>query len=112
MTAALLLNSCATVIHNFPLCAPYPGGNSGAHCDDFLTSNPQRLSDVQWKALQASWKVTQCTSDQAAVWLKGEIEKLCSVTVCTYDQAQMVNQISQEVGRTIRSNREALILTK
>lgn len=112
MTAALFLNSCATLIHDIPLCAPYPldsnGKGTGGHCDDFLTSNPQRLTQAEWVALQKTWVVTQCTSDQAAVWLKGEIEKLCSMTTCTYQQAQQIKVITDHVDRTFSSNRDAL----
>lgn len=103
----LSLNSCAATIHNIPLCSPYPG-NIGAHCADFLTSDTQDLTEAQWIALQKQWIVTQCTSDTAALQIKAEIEQLCSLTACTYEQSAQLKKIVASLDRTLKENRRAM----
>lgn len=97
MALALLLGSgCATAIKDFQYCSPIPG-QLGAACDNFLTQNQVILDQPGWLALQAQWaaagQATECTQSQVVGDLKTEIEKLCSVTRCTYETAAKVKVI-------------------
>lgn len=87
LTAQLHLSSCAVKIHDETFCSPVPG-YGGAVCDNFLTSNQVILDQLQWEELQASWigagQSVECTSSQTVADIKGELEKLCSKTPCTY----------------------------
>lgn len=92
--ALLLLASCATEINvpvevaDFPWCTPLPD-ELGASCDNFLSSSPALLNEVQWEALQAQWfaadGVLECTNSTAVANLKVAIQNLCSEVPC--DQA-------------------------
>ena len=104
MTAALLLSSCAVQIYDEQFCAPVPG-NLGAVCDNFLTDKQLVLDEQGWLALQASWQkagnATECTSSATLGDIKGEIEKLCSKTSCTYVEQQQVNASIRNIDRMI-----------
>ena len=65
--------------------------NLGASCDWFLHSEPQLLTEVQWIALQKQWIVTECTSVKNFGYVKGDIEKLCSVAPCDEKVTKAVN---------------------
>lgn len=83
----LLVSACAVPIHDEQFCSPVPGGN-GAVCDNFLISNQLILTELEWQALQAKWiaagQAVECTQSQTLGDIKGEIEKLCSMTACNY----------------------------
>lgn len=108
------LTSCATAIHNFPLCAPYPPTPNtppfeklGASCDNFLEPFDKRsLTKTQWTALQAEWRkngwALECTHSQAIAWNKAELEKLCSASKCTKAQADTVAELWGELDRAER----------
>jgi hypothetical protein len=103
--ALLLLNSCATTIHDGPFCSLVPvlpnecEGSRGAVCDNFLTHAPQTLTGPQWKALQASWLAqgysTEATNSLYASYLKEEIEQFCSTSsgACTVAQQNLKNAL-------------------
>jgi hypothetical protein len=103
-TAALpLLLSCATVVKDFPQCFEIPPPIGGAACDNFLTSNPQTLTELQWEALKASWNASGnavvCTTSGAIGSLKVEIEQLCSRTKCSYQTAAAAKIVAAALGR-------------
>jgi hypothetical protein len=91
-------------IQDEQFCSPIPG-NLGAVCDNFLTSNQLILNEAQWIALQATWQsagnATECTSSSTLGDIKGELEKLCSKTPCTYEQAQQVKTAVANIDRMI-----------
>ena len=88
-TAALLLSNggCAVQIADFQACSPIPGG-FGAVCDNFLTKNPETLTQDQWNQLQSTWisqgEAVECVTSTSIGNIKKEIEKLCSETKCDY----------------------------
>lgn len=88
--AAPLLASCGSVeIKDVQFCSPIPGG-LGAVCDNFLTSNQLILDEIQWTILKDSWQVVECTSYASLADMKAEVEKLCSVTKCTYEMKKAI----------------------
>lgn len=99
MTVALslLLNaSCSVAIKDETFCGVIPG-QQGAACDNFLTSNPQTLSEDTWQALQMSWEtqgmIVECTTSQAVADFEAEIEKLCSEVSCSYSTQQRLKAL-------------------
>jgi len=54
----------------------------GAACDNFLTSNPQTLTQAEWQILQNKWDATECTSSSMMIDLKVFIEDTCSQVTC------------------------------
>jgi hypothetical protein len=110
----LLGSGCATAIKDFQYCSPIPGG-LGAACDNFLTANQQILDQATWLALQANWaaqgQATECTTSQVVGDLKAEIEKLCSVTKCSYVTAAKVQVIVSGLKK-IQANGERSLTLK
>lgn len=109
MMGALLLSSCATVIHDFPVCAPYPDSpyeELGASCDSFLAHSPESLTKTQWRARQAEWIkkgwAIEVTHSQAIAWNKAELEKLCSVSKCTMAQQKQIAKLWGNLDRAER----------
>ena len=90
---SLSLGGCAVQIQDMQWCSPLPGG-LGAACDNFLTSNPETLSELQWEQLEASWMnqgyAVECTSSNSLGAIKTEIEELCSKTSCDYPTVQAI----------------------
>ena len=97
-TILSLLSNCSVKINDFTACALIPD-NAGAVCDSFLESNPQMLDEDQWQALQMQWLsqgwATECTTSQAIVDIKQELEKLCSVTRCTYEETKILQDLER-----------------
>jgi hypothetical protein len=103
MAVTLALVSCAAPspqtpvnIEDWLFCAPFRV-TPGAVCDSFLTANQHILDGPGWEAVQDAWMsqgaATVCTSSDILVKVKQEIEKLCSMTPCTYQQAQVIDSI-------------------
>lgn len=94
----ILLSNCSVKINDFTACALVPG-NYGAVCDNFLTSNPQTLNEEQWQAIQTQWMsqgwATECTTSEAISDIKQELEKLCSVTRCTYEETKILQDLER-----------------
>jgi hypothetical protein len=109
----LLASGCAIQIKDFQYCSPIPG-NVGAVCDNFLTDNQLILDEAQWLALQAQWladgQATECTTSQTVGDLKAAIEKLCSVTRCTYKTRQQVRQIISRLKKVQTTGAMSLTL--
>lgn len=111
IASSLLLASCATVLHDFQTCSPYPPSPDtpvferlGASCDNFLTHAPEHLTKTQWKQRQAAWRAKgwaiEVTHSQAIAWNKAELEKLCTVSKCSVEQAQAVAELKANLDRT------------
>lgn len=98
----LLASSCAVPIKDDTFCARIPGGGLGAVCDNFLTANQRILDEQQWQLLQASWEAhgdsVECTTSSAVAALKAEIEKLCSVSTCTYEVQSLVQNFFSKLN--------------
>lgn len=109
----LTASGCAIQIHDFQYCSPIPGA-IGAVCDNFLTDNQLILDEAQWLALQAQWMAqgqsVECTTSQTVGDLKAEIEKLCSVTRCTYKTRQQVRQIVSRLRKIETTGEKSLTL--
>ena len=118
MMAVLSLSSCATAIHNGPLCSPFPvlpgqhRGDNGASCDDFLKPNARDLDKDQWEAEQKSWEDAGCVEEVThscfTSQLKGEIEKLCTVSSCTEAQKTQMRRALVEYMRLQSVSRRAM----
>lgn len=106
-------SGCAVQIRDFQFCSPVPG-NLGAVCDNFLTDNQLILDEAQWVALQADWithgQAVECTQAQVVGDLKSEIEKLCSVSSCTYETKQKVDQIISSLQKIETTGQKSLTL--
>lgn len=93
MTAAFTLSSCAVKINDYEFCSPLPN-SLGAVCDNFLTANQKILSEEEWQAKQADWiaagEAVECTQSKTIGDIKGEIEKLCSVSRCHYETKRAI----------------------
>jgi hypothetical protein len=76
------------------VCSPIPYG-LGAACDNFLTSNPQTLTEEQWTALQDTWGVTECVSVKTLGDVKAELEDLCSKTACSWQTTQAISSLKK-----------------
>lgn len=111
MVGLSLFNGCAASLHDGPVCSPFPvpkgqcRGSLGAACDQFLTPHQQILDKDQWEALQELWEsqgyVPETTNSLYLSELKGELEKLCSLTACTVAQAAKVRSAIANVDRLI-----------
>ena len=90
----LLFSSCAPIpIKDFEVCAD--GGDFGATCAHFLTTETRDMDKQTWDAARVG---ELCISGDAYGQIKAEIEQLCSVTNrCSYEQIQMVNQFAQRI---------------
>lgn len=99
---AALSGGCAVTIKDFQFCSPVPG-SLGAVCDNFLTASQQILTEAEWQVLQASWvtagQAVECTTSQTVGDLKAELEKLCSKTPCTYQEAKAVKTAISSLKR-------------
>lgn len=94
LTGVLLLANCNSVpISDAQFCSPIPG-DLGATCDNLLSKNQEILTQDQWVNRQAEWQAqgfsTECTTSKTIGDIKGEIEKLCSVTKCNYQVKQKI----------------------
>lgn len=107
MTAAPLLNNCATTIHDFTSCAEYPGGNIGARCTDFLTHTNVSLDNTAWQNMKAQWNkdgdAVECTRSSSLAQIKGEIEKMCGQVTCDQRAQQMVEEGLDRMGELATS---------
>lgn len=111
--ATLASSGCAIPIHDFQYCSPVPGG-LGAVCDNFLTDNQLILDQAQWLALQNQWmaagQAVECTQSKTVGDLKAEIEKLCSVTRCSYKVQQKVNALISSLEKIETTGKKSLTL--
>jgi hypothetical protein len=103
-TALPILNSCAVVIHDFPVCYPWTRAEGGgAHCNSFLHAAPEDLTEAQWQARLALWKSQRgrpaVTSSVYIGQNKAEIEKLCTVATCTEEQVASKKKLLQAFDR-------------
>lgn len=96
----LLLSSCQTVaVKDEQFCAVIPKflpgdlpgvptGSDGCACDYMLTSHQEILSETDCQALKNSWmtggQAVMITPSGTLGDIKGELEKLCSRTRCSY----------------------------
>ena len=99
LMGVLSLSSCETVpIHDMQVCSQLPM-NYGAVCDSYLTDNHLVLTESQWVELQNSWmasgQTVECTSSQTIADIKAELEKLCSVTSCSYETKQIIKNLKK-----------------
>lgn len=106
----LLLNSCATTVHDAPFCSPIPGGY-GAVCDNLFAKNPETLSEAEWEARILSWEskgwALECTESDAVGNLKKEIELLCSKTPCNEDTVSAIQVVVQVLGKMQKTAKKA-----
>ncbi len=104
MAVLLLLPSCTVQIKNFQSCSPYPDA-SGATCDDFLDSNQQNLTELQWSDWQVQNAPIDCVTSSVIGDLKAEIEKLCSLTPCSKETKEAVDLAIKGLDRMIEAGR-------
>lgn len=99
-------------IVNDPPKSDYEGG---ASCDNFLTSHPQLLTRMQWSEQQAKWLAAglsiEVTTSKAVADLKGEIEKLCSKTVCNQETLQLKSTLLVALHKVETTSKDALANT-
>lgn len=111
LMAQLLLASCAKPIqvpesvYDAEWCHPFKdlhGLDIGASCDDFLTSNPELLSQDQWRQKQVGWLsqggVTECTPSTTMINLKVFIEQTCSQVTCDEKTVNALTSALQKVA--------------
>jgi hypothetical protein len=111
MVLVLLSSGCAVTIHDYTVCSPSPAGD-GAFCNNFYNNNAQRLNAAGWEALQRAWiakgLAIEVTNSQAIADIKGELEKLCSVTDCNEDQQEKVQKAIGGLNRILSTGSMSL----
>lgn len=77
----------------------------GAVCDNFLTANQLILDESAWQKLQESWRTTgqstECTNSNTIGDIKGELEKLCSRTRCSYKMLSAIRTGNRSLSKVM-----------